>query len=40
MVNTRNIEPRVLDETLRTTVLEVIQEANAPVNAALTTIQT
>nr|GEV24833.1 hypothetical protein [Tanacetum cinerariifolium] len=39
MVTTRNIEPRVLAETLRTTVLEVIQEANAPVNAALTTIQ-
>ncbi|GKB65236.1 hypothetical protein Tco_0921422 [Tanacetum coccineum] len=33
-------EPRFLDETLRSTVLEVVQEANVPVNATLTTLQT
>ncbi|GJT37834.1 reverse transcriptase [Tanacetum coccineum] len=31
MVNTRTNEPRVLDETLRSAVLQVVQEANAPV---------
>ncbi|GJY53991.1 hypothetical protein Tco_0445655 [Tanacetum coccineum] len=40
MVNTRNIKPRVLDETLRSSILQVVQEANGPVNAALTTLQT
>ncbi|GJX18561.1 hypothetical protein Tco_0221238 [Tanacetum coccineum] len=40
MVNTRNTKPHVLDEVLRTVVLEVIQEANVPVNAVLTTLQT
>ncbi|GJX18735.1 gypsy/ty3 retroelement polyprotein [Tanacetum coccineum] len=40
MVNTRTNEPRVLDETLRSAVLQVVQEANALVNAALTTLQT
>nr|GEY47130.1 hypothetical protein [Tanacetum cinerariifolium] len=39
MVNTRTNVP-VLDETLRATVLQVIQEANVLVNAALTTLQT
>nr|GEX86737.1 hypothetical protein [Tanacetum cinerariifolium] len=39
MVNTRNTDPRVLDDVLRNAVLEVVQEANAPVNATLTTIQ-
>ncbi|GJS05538.1 retrotransposon-related protein [Tanacetum coccineum] len=39
MVNTRNNVP-VLDETLRATVLQVIQEANVPVNATLTILQT
>nr|GEV00618.1 putative mitochondrial protein [Tanacetum cinerariifolium] len=33
MVTTRNNESCVIDETLRTTVLKVVQEANAPVNA-------
>nr|GEV16721.1 hypothetical protein [Tanacetum cinerariifolium] len=39
MVNTRNTDPRVLDDVLRNAVLEVVQEANALVNATLTTIQ-
>nr|GEV50331.1 hypothetical protein [Tanacetum cinerariifolium]GEX54368.1 hypothetical protein [Tanacetum cinerariifolium] len=39
MVNTRNNVP-VLDETLKATVLQVIQEANVSVNASLTTLQT
>ncbi|GJY77978.1 reverse transcriptase [Tanacetum coccineum] len=40
MVNTRTTEPRLLDDTLRSTILQVVQEANAPVNATLTTLQT
>nr|GEU61541.1 hypothetical protein [Tanacetum cinerariifolium] len=40
MVNTRNTEPRVLDETLRSSILEVVQQANGSVNATLTTLQT
>nr|GEV88615.1 hypothetical protein [Tanacetum cinerariifolium] len=40
MVNTRTNEPHVRDETLRSAVLQVFQKANAPVNAALTTLQT
>ncbi|GJT41734.1 retrotransposon-related protein [Tanacetum coccineum] len=30
MVNTRTTEPRLLDDTLRSTILQVVQEANAP----------
>ncbi|GJZ45547.1 retrotransposon-related protein [Tanacetum coccineum] len=39
MVNTRTNVP-VLDEMLRVIVLQVIQEANVPVNTTLTTLQT
>ncbi|GJR46649.1 hypothetical protein Tco_1314752 [Tanacetum coccineum] len=40
MVNTRNTEPHILDETLRSSILQVVQEANGLVNAVLTTLQT
>ncbi|GJV71901.1 hypothetical protein Tco_1491896 [Tanacetum coccineum] len=30
MVNTRNTEPHILDETLRSSILQVVQEANGP----------
>nr|GEY52013.1 putative nucleotidyltransferase, ribonuclease H [Tanacetum cinerariifolium] len=40
MVNTKNTVPRVLDETLRSLILQVVQEANGLINAALTTLQT